>query len=579
MGRKRSKQSRAAAADLPANPPQDSARTNEQQTETTRTEEREPIEPAAAGEREGSAEGAKPKAARRRRRGKRGSAKSAGSAAGAAGEANAAGAEEEAEGFAPSGTRQGDTGGEAIPGGPRSEEAAAAQPAGPRKRSRGKRGRGGRAAQGAVKAPGSVIGGAGGAAAEPRGSEAYTAEALEDQAALDAEVYMKAGRTAESQEAAPLGAGERRRGEREGPGEESTGTSGGADAAEVGREDGMPAAQDEAAAGLDTPGAAAGAPGEAPAGRKRGRRRKKKPQGAVSVATGAADAPAPPVPADEAGSSREAAASKAGSLREAAAAEAPPAGRSAGEPGPDAAARGGVKVCQYCGEAKPLTDFLRRTGKKSGAESRRGACRDCRKQRRGAAGDGPDAAGAPPAGGRPPALSPEAEAVEPAAPKRRVRRPPPEPPASALLAPTREAELKPTRQGTIRMRGRTDKGRRWQQDTDLEMARCLVREHAAVVVNRFTIRRLYTNRSFRRYILERDRYTCHFCGEYGDTIDHLLPRAKGGHTTPLNCVCACMLCNQNKADRDLDEFMEDAEPFPPDAEDAQAGNPAGHAAP
>jgi 5-methylcytosine-specific restriction endonuclease McrA len=139
-------------------------------------------------------------------------------------------------------------------------------------------------------------------------------------------------------------------------------------------------------------------------------------------------------------------------------------------------------------------------------------------------------------------------------PKRRTKRPLPD------LPPKPEGPdasvLRPTRQGIIRMRGRTDKGRRWQQETDLETAVTLVREHAAVVVNRHTIRRVYSNKSFRRYILERDRNICHFCGEYGDTIDHLLPRAKGGHTTPANCVCACNLCNQTKAALSLDEFME-----------------------
>ncbi|MGG6313603.1 HNH endonuclease, partial [Paenibacillus macerans] len=77
------------------------------------------------------------------------------------------------------------------------------------------------------------------------------------------------------------------------------------------------------------------------------------------------------------------------------------------------------------------------------------------------------------------------------------------------------------------------------------------------IVNPFTIRRLYTNKAFRRYILNRDKYTCFFCGEYGDTIDHLLPKAKGGHTTPVNCVCACNLCNQSKADRWLEDFIDD----------------------
>jgi 5-methylcytosine-specific restriction endonuclease McrA len=213
-----------------------------------------------------------------------------------------------------------------------------------------------------------------------------------------------------------------------------------------------------------------------------------------------------------------------------------------------------MKLCAHCGQSKPVTEFLRRTGKRSGKSSRRGACRDCRNRKketeRSMAAGGQD---------EPVTLPPSPEASSPAeqaeVPKRRVKRPLPE------LPPRPEGPdasiLRPTRQGIVRMRGRTDKGRRWHQETDLETAVTLVREHAAVVVNRHTIRRVYNNKTFRRYILMRDRYTCHFCGEYGDTIDHLLPRAKGGHTTPANCVCACNLCNQSKAARSLDEFMED----------------------
>jgi 5-methylcytosine-specific restriction endonuclease McrA len=205
-----------------------------------------------------------------------------------------------------------------------------------------------------------------------------------------------------------------------------------------------------------------------------------------------------------------------------------------------------TKLCTYCGMPKPLSDFRRRTGRRAGKASRRGACRACRKLRRAA----PDAPAAEPVPR--PEAAPEAP---PAAPRRRIIPPRPIEPPPVVDGPDASV-LKPSRTGVIRMRGKTDKGRRWLQETDLETAVVLVREHAAVVVNRHTIRRLYSNKSFRTYILNRDRYTCYFCGEYGDTIDHLLPRAKGGHTTPMNCVVACHECNQSKADRDLHEFIE-----------------------
>jgi 5-methylcytosine-specific restriction endonuclease McrA len=57
----------------------------------------------------------------------------------------------------------------------------------------------------------------------------------------------------------------------------------------------------------------------------------------------------------------------------------------------------------------------------------------------------------------------------------------------------------------------------------------------------------------RRNIYKRDRYTCQFCGvQPGSeelTIDHVLPRSRGGTSTWENCVLACLDCNKRKADR------------------------------
>ncbi|WP_334075643.1 HNH endonuclease [Paenibacillus sp. A14] len=209
------------------------------------------------------------------------------------------------------------------------------------------------------------------------------------------------------------------------------------------------------------------------------------------------------------------------------------------------------KRCARCGEIKPVSHFLRRTAKRSGKGARRGTCRGCRAELK--------RLGQP--ASRPIELKASTAAaadkpVEGTIARPLMKRALPAPPASAPASAPDASVLRPNREGKIRMRGRTDKGSRWHQEVDLELAVTLVKEHAAVVVNRHTIRRLYSNKAFRRYILTRDRYTCFFCGAYGDTIDHLLPKAKGGHTTPLNCVCACSECNQSKADRSLEDFTD-----------------------
>ncbi|MFD1177045.1 HNH endonuclease [Paenibacillus puldeungensis] len=221
---------------------------------------------------------------------------------------------------------------------------------------------------------------------------------------------------------------------------------------------------------------------------------------------------------------------------------------------PDSPSPINAKKCAYCGEVKPLTDFLKRTGKRAGKGSRRGACRSCRTLKK------QDAALLAGHANTISVLGKVLQSPLPTtlgeAPKRRIKQALPAPPPT--VSGSDAQVLRPNRNGMIRMRGRTDKGRRWQQEVELELAVTLVREYAAVVVNPYTIRRLYTNKAFRSYILTRDKHTCFFCGEYGDTIDHLLPKAKGGHTTPMNCVCACNLCNQSKADRSLEDFMENS---------------------
>jgi 5-methylcytosine-specific restriction endonuclease McrA len=56
----------------------------------------------------------------------------------------------------------------------------------------------------------------------------------------------------------------------------------------------------------------------------------------------------------------------------------------------------------------------------------------------------------------------------------------------------------------------------------------------------------------RREVFNRDRYMCQYCGRRGQrdlTLDHVIPRHRGGRHTWDNLVTACKGCNHRKAGR------------------------------
>ncbi|MFD2512422.1 HNH endonuclease [Pontibacter locisalis] len=58
----------------------------------------------------------------------------------------------------------------------------------------------------------------------------------------------------------------------------------------------------------------------------------------------------------------------------------------------------------------------------------------------------------------------------------------------------------------------------------------------------------------RHNVLRRDNYSCQYCGAVKNlTLDHLLPRSRGGKTNWHNLVTACMRCNTRKGDRTPEE--------------------------
>ena len=58
----------------------------------------------------------------------------------------------------------------------------------------------------------------------------------------------------------------------------------------------------------------------------------------------------------------------------------------------------------------------------------------------------------------------------------------------------------------------------------------------------------------RREVFRRDNHTCQYCGRLAHlTLDHVIPRSKGGTHTWDNVVTACEKCNSAKGDRLLHE--------------------------
>jgi hypothetical protein len=59
----------------------------------------------------------------------------------------------------------------------------------------------------------------------------------------------------------------------------------------------------------------------------------------------------------------------------------------------------------------------------------------------------------------------------------------------------------------------------------------------------------------RKNIYLRDNHTCQYCGKNAGsmTIDHIIPKSRGGKETWSNMVVCCARCNNRKADRSLDD--------------------------
>ena len=68
----------------------------------------------------------------------------------------------------------------------------------------------------------------------------------------------------------------------------------------------------------------------------------------------------------------------------------------------------------------------------------------------------------------------------------------------------------------------------------------------------------------RRNLLIRDAYQCQYCFSKKPplTIDHVIPKNKGGKDTWDNLVAACQLCNRKKGDKTLEQAKMPLKKYP-----------------
>ena len=62
------------------------------------------------------------------------------------------------------------------------------------------------------------------------------------------------------------------------------------------------------------------------------------------------------------------------------------------------------------------------------------------------------------------------------------------------------------------------------------------------------------DRRWRKSLHEFTSKSCLYCGKNSESIDHVVPRSKGGLTITENCVPACLSCNGSKTDNDAFEW-------------------------
>ena len=90
--------------------------------------------------------------------------------------------------------------------------------------------------------------------------------------------------------------------------------------------------------------------------------------------------------------------------------------------------------------------------------------------------------------------------------------------------------------------------------------------HVIRLVSYVRVPRAVQRKISRRALFARDNWRCVYCGSSGGrlTLDHVLPRSRGGESIWENVVTSCAPCNHRKGNRTVEEARMELR-FPPRA--------------
>jgi len=100
-----------------------------------------------------------------------------------------------------------------------------------------------------------------------------------------------------------------------------------------------------------------------------------------------------------------------------------------------------------------------------------------------------------------------------------------------------------------------DKAEMVEHDGTLIRSESLALPNPLVIRLRYMVKVPYHRRTAlsRRAVFARDDHRCQYCGAEADSIDHVMPRSRGGEHVWENVTAACRRCNLYKRDRTPDE--------------------------